>query len=335
MASSTTLESYAPADVAAVVRPTSFEPSSDLSVAVTPGGKAVYGWTNGNRYRFAVAPSLRESLSNGYFTSASDVMSAPTVYNGAVWVDGGDLFAAVRHRSGNTGTTTCYVANDAENPTSWSIRGTVVSYAAGGSGVVNLPYGGPVFVSSTGTWVLPMPGWGNLFGLTDFVNLYISTNRGASWYSAGLEYRSGAFDGLESGPMSSTLVEDPVTGYIYWWRGTEDNHRGQVCVSMDGGLSWTIGSTYSNFPALHLYADDGSATMYAARPSGSTWRAYRIVDPMNPTSYVDTGVTLINNAHDRSFKFIKGDVGAEYLVVSGDRITFRSGGWKIGEVGIG
>jgi hypothetical protein len=327
-----------------------------LAIAATPAGQGILSWVDGtaNELRCAVLPSVHNCLADDVVESG-DVRTiwssaTRTLHAGVIAVINGELLAWVSHRrtvSGveNNGTVECYVANDVENPTSWSLRGTCMSHNAGitgGTCCFESPVMGPPTVLPSGRWVLPANTWETYGGsaLTDAVGVYTSDNSGVTW-TVRLSDRAGPLGGGNSGTLATSIAYHPGTGRLVAGRSPAGSASIATFYSSDSGSTWTKFSFTTSKGVPHFYMDNTS-TLYCANDIGSVRRIYEAVDPLDDATWVDTGLNAIQidalSEESHGFQSIPLWSGGTLMMVAftaGNRIASSIGGWWVGQVGIG
>lgn len=326
-----------------------------LTVAISPAGRALFGWVDytNNLFKCAVRESPMDVFTDDV-VDASDVRVAftpaagRTIQVASLFVEGGDLFFVISdakgaHPNGN-GQVRCYIADDPENPVVWTLRSTMTNHTAsdglmGGSCVT----GGVPLVLSSGRWVLPFQTWGTyVTALRDMVGLYTSDDRGVNWVRRIANRKGPLFSGT-AGPPSTSVARDPVTGALVF--GT---HMGPVLdnftySSVDGGDSWSISSETG--ATKHFYADDG-VNVYAVIRSGALGGDKRVIHRAINPNLVATWEPLceavevsgVYNEEDGAYNiplYLGGEFW-DFAFTSGDRVgVYPRSGWLVDQIAIG
>lgn len=305
---------------------------SSLTCARLPSGRVALGWKDGSTYFVAVLDDAMDLFRDNVVAPSDRIMaiSAPGLRYGSLWIDGAGLFCAISYINGdNIARNECWMATNAENPTTWMLRNRFQSVSIGGGGLVaNVDECGPATITRTGRWVLPFPSYGGYAtGTADRSSLWMSDNKGASWV-LGPNHRRGPLSSGTTGPITNTVAQDPLTGYLYWNHHEGPLNTGFTHRSMDNGATWTNIATSSGHWAF--YTDDGNSKMYAARAS-SGWRAYEVIDAAT-NSFSDTGIEIINSRQTWQFQAIR--VGCYLAIIDTNRVAAGRLGsepkWAIG-----
>ena len=224
---------------------------NNLTIAQTPLNKAIFGWSSGGIFYCAVRNDFEDVWRDDVVPDGDErvvvnnLAFTESALLGSLWVDRGELYCAVKllrtSSPASIGRSVCYVANDVENPTSWTERG-VISTHSGVTPLLDVNEAGPPTILDSGRWVLPFPVWG-VFVFTDFADrsgLSISDDRGISW-TVVISHRRQPIFSATTGPLSSCVGLDPNTGYLYWshYDGPVLNQT-HAYESTDDGSSWTI-----------------------------------------------------------------------------------------------
>lgn len=312
MVISSTVEGFVPIDTPTWVTPVQVtgHTVNNLTTARSPQGRALFGWSSGGSFYCAVRDDFEDMFRDDVVPDGDERMvlggDGIDVLLGSIWVDPREgLFAAVKWTQENLGTSVCYKANNAENPTSWIERGTISSRNIAGSASMEVNSGGPVTILPSGRWVLPFAGW-TLFATSkaDTSMLAISDDRGIDWNIVVSHRREPLFSGT-TGPISNTIGQDPLTGYLYWahYDGPVAN-QGFIYESQDGGTSWI--RIVSNASRVWNYCiDNATDILYAAADTAtSEWEWNQVVTPASEASYVDLDLTVIASRQNIQFQCI-------------------------------
>lgn len=310
MATSNTVPGFVPVDSPTYTTPVQVTGHivHNLTVARTPAGQAVFGWTDSatNIFYCAVNPDFDDVYRNDVVPDGDERVvfdltdEGWTVNLGSVWVDRGELFCAIKMQlfvsaTVQVGFSKVFIADDVENPVVWTER-AIIDSQSGNGGVFTVDSGGPPTVLESGRWVLPFPMWGPYAGdaFCDLSALSISDDRGLSWSVVYVHRRAPIFSGT-TGPIADTIGQDPLTGYLYWshYDGPGANEA-FILESTDEGSTWTL--IESNAPGVWNFGiDNGTTSLYAAFGNpGVEWEWWDAIDPGNPfASFVDLNLTVI------------------------------------------
>lgn len=336
---SSTFDGYTPA-AGVYTTPVYGAAVNNLTLARTPVGRIVLGWNEGNVFFVAVLDDAQDAFRNnvvGPNDRRTAFSTAGSLDHGSIWVDDGNLYMAVVYfTTDGSGRVECYVANDAENPTSWTLRGTIDSQAYGGGGFHSINSIGPVTITASGRWVIPCDAVIAYAGAapSDGSGLFTSDDNGATWTAIVQHRRAPLFSGT-SGPIGNTIAQDPTTGFLYWshYDGPGAN-QSFIYESQDDGASWALIQANAAV-AWHFYTDDGDTKFYAAAANGTGgWNAWEVTDPAT-NGFIDTGIQIINsNQNADQFQFHV--LGCMLAVVDKNRVANgMAGGWMIHFIAIG
>lgn len=320
---------YQPTTATSFVRPVQIGSVRNLCPSVTPGGKGFLSWVDrtANQLRCAVLDVWPLMFEDNIVTSGQVrtiyAGNSRTISTGCAAVINGNLYAFVSHWLGTNGLIECYIANSVENPTSWSLRGTIRNHSAPNPGSVrSVRQSGPPTVLPSGRWLLPMHSWLTFAASTleDGQSMFTSNDEGVTWE---MEYnvRKSALQSGTAGPQSTTIAYQPSTDdYL------TASHIGPVTQwdlyhSTDGSSSWTR-TEYSDGVTgrnPHFFIDDG-VDLYAAQYVSGNAKIYKVVDRTNITTWTDTGhigiTGLYGGFEDDGFQIVM-------LVLSGSkRVVF-------------
>lgn len=309
------------------VTPVQIGSVNNLTVCRTPAGRAILAWNDGNVFYTCVLDDPKDVFRNNVVAESRrwTAFSVPIgLLRGSIWLEGCDLFFAVAYLDSDlAGRSECYIANDSENPTSWTLRGTMDFEAYNGGGIVDSSSVGPVTVTSTGRWILPFTAWVAYAGAapSDASGLFTSDNRGVTW-TTHVEHRQPPILSGTTGPIANTISQDPVTGYLYWshyWGPGVS--QGRTYQSVNGGATWDLDNN-GTLVAWNFYTDNGTSRYYAARRNhAGGHNAWEVIDSTVNSGYVDTGIQIINSDREANqFQFIMlGNIGA--AIIDKDRIV--------------
>lgn len=297
----------------------------NLSVAVTPAGKGVFGWVDqtANELRCAVVADWRDLFTDDV-VEAADVRTiwssgTRTIHTGCISVIGDELLAFVSHRLSNNGKVECYVADDVESPTSWSLRGTVQDHTAPDpASSLTVRQSGPPTVLSGGRWVLPMHSWLTFASsaLLDGLGLFTTDDSGSTWVTR-ISDRRGALFGGTAGPQATTVGYDPQGGSL-WFGAMIGSVAQWRAYSSTDGASWASNEQASGNLTPLYYIDNGSV-LYAGLASGVAMQVYEVGDPASFASWTDLGVVGIDTTgltHSDGFQIIPLFVAGSFSVVA-------------------
>lgn len=314
---------------------------TNLTVAISPAGRGILGWRDVNSLWVAVLDDPSDIFRDDVVGLADRRLALTLpggLHNTSIWVDGCDLFAAVSYLTvTGDGRVECYLADDPELPSAWTLRGVLDVEGFDDGGVHTVDSGGPVTITPTGRWILPFNGYSAHGGAapSDTSALFTSDDRGITW-AIEVEHRRGALFSGTTGPIGNTVAQDPLTGYLYWshYDGPLTN-QAFVYESTDGGASWDL-VEQNAVAAWQFYTDNGSDKFYAARREGSAWRAYLVIDVPSNT-YEDTGVDIIDSWQTGDqFQFIPLRRVGCAAVIDKNRIAKACpAGWLVNQVAIG
>jgi hypothetical protein len=283
----------------------------NLSAAITPTGQAILGWYDptANEMRCAVVPIFDDIFQDDIvpagdvrtiFTSAVDRL----IYTGVVWIWEGTLYAFLSDHLPGTGPTTgasngkvyCYVADDVEDPTSWTLMTTLRDIDHTGEAALSVRQGGIPTVMDSGRWVLPFHMWDNYAtgSLIDRIGLYTSDDDGDS-FPIRLTERHTPLQGGTAGPESTTVAYQPSTDKIWLGSHMGPTTQWRPYSSTDEGTTWATNQQAtnpdgSNRYVPHYFIDDGT-TMYAGvidddLSDGALW-LYAVDDATDPSTWTD------------------------------------------------
>lgn len=334
MVTSATVEGFVPQDIPTYTTPVQVtgHTVNNLTVAQSPEGRAIFGWSSGGVFYCAVRDDFEDVYRDDVIPDGDERVVldetswGKTALLGSLWVDPREgLFCAIKWTQGDTGTSECYKANDAENPTSWESRGVISTRTSPGA-VIDIMSGGPVTILDTGRWVLPFAGWTNYAsGHADASCLFISDDRGVDWVQV-VGHRESPGSGGTTGPISNTVGQDPLTGYLYWsfYRGPGAN-AGSIYESQDDGSSW-VQVQSDAVRTWQISIDDGIGNVYVVAPTGSfgtgEWEWYSASDPGDSSTYVALGLTTIASLQvDGQFQAIAFQQHGSIALIDKNRIA--------------
>jgi hypothetical protein len=326
---SSTVPGYTPVDLGSYVTPVQIGSVNNLTMARTPAGRIILGWDDGNVYYVAVLDDWEDAFRDNSvpYYQRRRVFYKNNLKSASIWVDGGELFLAVAWQTtGGEGRSECYIADNVESPSVWTLRGVIDTQAYSGGGVQDIYSTGPVTVTRTGRWVLPVAGWIAYGGSapSDASALFTSDDRGVTW-TVRVEHRNAPLQSGTTGPQATTVAQNPVTGRLHWchyWGPL--NNEARIWISDNDGASWSVINGNAAV-AWNFFTDDGDSKFYAARNDGSGWVAYEVTDPSTNAGFINTGVYLIHsNLGDHQFQFIK--LGCVTAVIDKRRVAIAAQG---------
>lgn len=320
MVTNYTVTGYTPVDSTLYTTPVQVTGHTvhNLTVARTPEGHAIFGWSSGGVYYCAVNADFDDVYRNDVVPDGNErvvfdnEVEGWSVIVGSLWVDRGELFCALSMSFSpapavSSGYSICFVADDVENPVTWTQRGIISSWA-GTEAVTDIVMAGPPLILTTGTWVMPFATWGahgGPGGYADRSSIVMSEDRGIDW-TVRYSHRQAPGLGGTTGPISDTIGQDPLTGYLWWshyWGPLAD--QGYILRSTDSGASWTIidgtASTTWNF-----MVDNGVDLLYATAPGVGQWPIYSTDgDPADEAGFIDQSARAIpSNQGNTNFQSI-------------------------------
>lgn len=260
---SATITGWVPATPTTYARPVQDESATlGLTGCATPDGHGVLVWNVSGAVHYARVTSPAQFLVDDVVPTGdiATLMTAGTVYGSVVFSDGVDLFCVVGSNRSNVFYCEIYKANNANNPTSWSVLSTPYTNHAGGSA---FGIGGgqcPPLILNSGRWVL---GTKTSDGPTDdtfhawWVRIFTSDDSGVTWTQR-ME-----FDHVNIFPRTeyaaTQMARDPVTGYLWWRSGTSISATDQnnLWRSTDNGLTWAKSTSENPANRFHPAIDNG------------------------------------------------------------------------------
>lgn len=314
---------------------------ANLTIAQTPEGHAILAWidsTGTDTFYLAI----REDFSDIYKDNVVPIedrrviRSYDLIQSASIWVDNGQLFAAIQYTitgTPNQSYTQCLIANDAEDPTSWALRGTI-DYQADVQ-IFDIFSCGPVTViGDTGRWLMPI-GTYNPYATAaaDYSSLVTSIDRGITWSIVASFRNTPLIFGGTTGPVSDTIAQDPVTGYVYWSHHAGPLGNAFVYRSTDLGATWAVldSSSYT----WQFYASNCTDTLWAALPGGTGWQAWVVTDASdNVNGFTNTGVDIIDSYQNEQFQAIFFPNG-RYAIIDKNRVAGLGPMFYVGMVGMG
>lgn len=302
---------YVPAECEPFSRPVQVGAVFNLCPSYTPSGKGLLSWHDrtANEFRCAVLDD-RENIFRDDVVEPGDVRTiygpGPlNVRTGTTWQWEGTLYAFISTYGPpiGGGRTECYVADDPENPVSWSLHGTVQSALGNSgtlSGIEDVQMGGIPTVLDNGRWILPFHAWAGISGdLTDRIGMHYSDDQGATWTTV-ISLRRSAGLGLTAGPQSESAAYNPGDDLFHF-----GSYIGSTTQWIDhqspDGITWDqdSGSTsaLAAVPFCPLYYMDNGTQMFAAVPEGSPSQVflniYEVVNPAEETTWIDWEITAL------------------------------------------
>lgn len=312
---------YVPNDNTTYAIPVQFGDVYNLCPAITPLRKGLLGWVDqaAGEYRIAVVEDFDDIFIDNIVPSGDErvvyaTSGNETISTGCIWTWEGSLYAFVSYYDdpAGDGYIQCYVADDIEDPTSWSIRGTVKSHTSptSFSAPLTVREMGPPTVTDTGRWVLPSHSWITFAGtaLADSLGIFYSDDDGATWSNPVNSRRAPLFGG-SAGPQSTTIAYQPASDDL--WMGSIIGSVAQwrPYSSSDDGSNWSDNEQATGGFNPYFYMDDGT-TMYAGLiDSGVTgfMRLYAVDDPTDPSTWTSLGMNGIQSdgyVNDDGFQII-------------------------------
>lgn len=293
-----TVPGYEPEDNPFYVVPVQQGSVQNLCIDVTPERHGVFGWVDltANEYRCAIVPVLEDCFTDDVVPPGDvrTVWSAPTdrsIYTGVLSVIDGELIAFISHYytpgAPPNGTLECWVADDVENPVTWTLRSTISNTSnSGGTVLDEVRQAGPPTITDDGVWLLPMHAFIQFAGtaMEDAVGLYYSDDQGATW-TRRIAFRTSPLQSAAAGPQSTTIAQDPVTG-DYWFGthiGPSTQWRHYSATSSTG--TWSASALTGNIDP-HYYLDDG-VNVYAGRVHDGAMNLYIVGDPTDFSTWTD------------------------------------------------
>lgn len=324
---------YRPKTPTSHARPVQVESAvGGICGARTPDGHGVLLWPRAGGAFCAVVDSPERFLVDNSVSTVRTVLATGSgVRDTSVFTVGAGLYALVMARIGGIQTMRLYVANDANDPTSWSIRSTIQSVTEAGT-VFSLPKSAGIpLVLPSGRWVLFCPGWRDE-GDGTAARSWVSDDAGVSW-TAGLNYAHTS-TGLPFTEFVSAQTHQATSG-LY---GVSGSDAGGVAVglalwrSTDSGTSWSMVDTgaYNTQPRLTAFAGD----LYAMVAQ----RVYSATSPGTFAGWSDTGQQWVPAGDDadaqereRTRKAVS--IGGSVFFFWTDRVARTLGGWSVGFIG--
>lgn len=299
----------------------------NLTAARLNNGRVVLGWREGSDYYVSVLVDALDIFRNNTvgFDQKRLAFTIPSLKRGSIWVDPdtGDLYAAVSYLTvGGAGRLECYVADDPEDPVVWTLVGVIDAQSYNGGGVQSIASQGPVYITRTGRWLLGANAWIAYGGAapSDGSGLFSSDNKGVTW-NVEVEHRNSPLQSGTTGPIGNSIGRDPNTNFLYWshyWGPL--NNQARIYESQDDGATWVQVQNDAT-RAWQFMVDDDAGTLYACgvAPVGTAWRAWQVVDPTDDTTFVDTGIDVINSRQGEQFQAIK--LGCYLAIIDTNRVA--------------
>lgn len=294
---------YIPRDDPLYVIPCQQGSVYNLSIAITPNRQGILGWydPDANEMRCAVVPDFDDCFTDNVVAPGDvrTVWASPAIprriHTGSIWAWDGFLYAFVSMSRRTTpaspqGRTHLFVADDIENPTSWSFLSEVQNLANPNYGPFTVREGGVPTVLDTGRWVLPFHSWVT-FGLTateDGIGIYTSDDSGVTWVPR-VRSRLPAGQGGSAGPQSTTIALEPSSGELWFGSRIGPGDQWRPYSSSDSGGSWLTNVQSSGNRIPHYYIDDGT-TMYAGLVASGAMNLFAIppgANPIDPDTWTD------------------------------------------------
>ena len=321
------------------VTPVQIGTVNNLTAARTPAGRVILAWNDGNDFLLSVLEDSQDIYRDNVvgpddYRTVFSIPPTGQILHGSVWVDGLDLFCAIAYIDINGGGySKCYIADNAENPVTWTLRGQIDGQGPNGGGIIDISSCGPATITRTGRWVIPFNAWFAYGGSapSDGSGLFTSVDRGLTW-TVLVEHRQPPSLSGTSGPIANTIAQDPVTGNLYWsyYWGPLSN-EGRILSSTDGGATWT--TVDNDTPTQYNFYTDNGTKFYAASEGPGYYRAWEVVTPADPSTWVDTGINIINSNQTPQFQFIV--LGCNFAVIETNHVAVARGGWIVGRVQYG
>ena len=221
---------YVPTDLTVTNRPQRIEGCKGLNGVETPGGKVVVVWNvgepdggYGTAIHAAVLDAPYQLGINSVVTAdmIRDVLTLPGISDDAVirrpsiMMLGDELVVVVTiveyHETGTDYTLSVLVADDPEDPVSWTLRGNIWQDTSTGGAWGNPPDGGSIYQMESGRWVFSGT-WVQDNSIRS--GTWSSDDRGESWSSGISDTLVNDLDNL-SGQYTSLQIEmHPRTGRL-------------------------------------------------------------------------------------------------------------------------
>ena len=262
---------------------------------------ALLGWVDrtANEYRIARVNPTADMFEDDS-VSVGDMRvvwssGSRTIHTGCIAVIDEQLFAFISSRLTTNGLIECYIANDVENPTSWTLRGTIQTHTSPSPpGTLSVRNAGPPTVTPTGRWLLPMHSWTTFAAsaLEDAIGLFVSDDQGVTW-TMKVSFRKGALFGGTAGSQSTCITWDPISNQYVFGAHVGSSTQWVVYTSSDNGTTWTSSADIVGSIDPIFYASTGLA-LYAARHISTDLYLYRVGDPTVFASWTDLGLIGID-----------------------------------------
>lgn len=276
MSTSATLRGWRPSTPTFYARPVQDESATaGLSGAGLPNGTGILLWALGSEVHCAIVSSPSQFVVDDVVPLA-DVRTAVTglgaIEGTGVFVANGGLYFLVEYRLSDVGYVRLYQANSTSNPTSWTLKSTLMSADTSSGNIFgdNRGCGVPLILDS-GRWVLVSPRYtteGSTFWRGMNVGAWYSDDDGATWADT-LNYQHVYFF-TRAEIQSHNVARDPGSGDLFFTSSTTTSFvavQTALWRSQDDGASWALtdgdGGNYGTQPRLTAVVDNGSR-LYAA-----------------------------------------------------------------------
>ncbi len=327
---------YHPADSVSWARPVQVETVHELSGCDTPTGKGILAWRSGSLIRTAVLSSVVEfgvdnSVAALDIRTALDFSADHEAGPAAVFRLGDELFLTTsRVTAAGSARTELWVADDVEDPITWSLRGEIQVTTTGIAGRLTDLASGTVFVMDSGRWVYQGGSWSDFFGnYFHRSGAFHSDDQGATWaqdVNQGYYIVGGSYLIFHS----KAVGFDPISGLLFWF-GTGSVEGGGLWTSPDGA-TWTI---HTGDAAAFPIGNDGDFA-YVADTLGVIYRmddlSFAGMTPvaswLTPGAIIPPGTSMM----DRAFVDF---VGRAFFFYGDDRVAVAPArGWQMGSVAL-
>lgn len=339
---SASLRGWRPSTPTHYARPVQDESAvGGLTGVETPDGHGVAVWVVSGGVHYAVLDSVMDLLVDDVVPLADirTLMTAGSVYGATVFTAGGGLYCVTNSNTSNTMSVQVWQANNANNPTSWSVLSTPYSNHAGGP---SFGIGGgqaTPLILDDGRWVL---GCKTADGPVDnsfqawHARIFTSDNTGTSWTQRLDFEHTNIFPRTEY--MATQMAQDPVTGDLWWRSGTSvtTSDMNIMWWSADDGTNWTHGPTINSPPHRVSPAIDNGSNIYGLDEGGGVYVYDGSGDEFS--DWVSTGQnwSAPGVSLDSTFEHTVHStvISRGVFVFVRDQVMFiRRGGWNTGFTG--